>query len=40
MSSPAFWLLFLCWASLCLLLDQMSRTPIFRADDVAEPSES
>lgn len=39
MSSPLFWLLFLCWASLCLFLDQMSRTPIFRIEDVAEPDQ-
>lgn len=38
MDSALFWLLFLCWACLCLFLDQMSRTPIFNAErTAAEP---
>jgi len=36
MDYPLFWLFFLAWAFVCLLLDQMSRTPIFRIEDVAE----
>ena len=39
MDSPLFWLCFLAWAFGCLLLDQMSRTPIFRIEDVAEPDQ-
>jgi len=29
-----FWSLFALWALICLLLDQMSRTPIFRSEDI------